>query len=171
MGRLPGRENVYVATGHFRNGILLAPITGKLMSQLIRKGERRCRWSRSAQRDSTRRFKRARIGENGAPSNGSWLVEPLRQPPRNPARVRRSAYRADYSDHISARRDRVVDVHLLMPPMAQTGTLTATSPLGASLSWPGACLPSIPLSKRRPTDVVRAVLRLPRFIRLFVGSR
>ena len=39
MGRLPSRENVYVATGHFRNGILLAPITGKLMSQLILKGK------------------------------------------------------------------------------------------------------------------------------------
>jgi len=39
IGRLPGRENVYVATGHFRNGILLAPITGKLISQLILKGK------------------------------------------------------------------------------------------------------------------------------------
>jgi glycine oxidase len=38
IGRLPGRENVYVATGHFRNGILLAPITGKLVSQLILEG-------------------------------------------------------------------------------------------------------------------------------------
>jgi glycine oxidase len=38
LGRLPGRENVYVATGHYRNGILLAPITGKLMSQLILEG-------------------------------------------------------------------------------------------------------------------------------------
>ena len=35
LGRLPKRQNVYVATGHFRNGILLAPITGKLMTQLI----------------------------------------------------------------------------------------------------------------------------------------
>jgi glycine oxidase len=35
IGRLPRRQNVYVATGHFRNGILLAPITGKLMTQLI----------------------------------------------------------------------------------------------------------------------------------------
>jgi glycine oxidase len=35
IGRLPGRDNVYVAAGHFRNGILLAPITGKLVSQLI----------------------------------------------------------------------------------------------------------------------------------------
>ena len=35
IGRLPKRQNVYVATGHFRNGILLAPITGKLITQLI----------------------------------------------------------------------------------------------------------------------------------------
>jgi glycine oxidase len=35
LGRLPKRQNVYVATGHFRNGFLLAPITGKLMTQLI----------------------------------------------------------------------------------------------------------------------------------------
>ncbi|HKV40658.1 MAG TPA: FAD-dependent oxidoreductase, partial [Blastocatellia bacterium] len=31
-GSLPG---TYVATGHFRNGILLAPITAKLMSDVI----------------------------------------------------------------------------------------------------------------------------------------
>ncbi len=35
IGRLPGWENVYVATGHFRNGILLGPVTGKLIAQLI----------------------------------------------------------------------------------------------------------------------------------------
>ena len=38
IGPLPQKENVYVATGHFRNGILLAPITGKLISQLILEG-------------------------------------------------------------------------------------------------------------------------------------
>ncbi len=38
IGRLPGWRNVYVATGHFRNGILLAPITGKLLSQLVLEG-------------------------------------------------------------------------------------------------------------------------------------
>lgn len=38
IGRLPGRENVWVASGHFRNGILLAPITGKLVSQLVLEG-------------------------------------------------------------------------------------------------------------------------------------
>jgi glycine oxidase len=39
LGKLPKRQNVFVATGHFRNGILLAPITGKLMSQLICEGK------------------------------------------------------------------------------------------------------------------------------------
>lgn len=38
IGRLPGWENVYVAAGHFRNGILLAPVTGKLVSQLVLEG-------------------------------------------------------------------------------------------------------------------------------------
>ena len=38
IGRLPGWENVYVATGHFRNGILLGPITGKLIAQLVTTG-------------------------------------------------------------------------------------------------------------------------------------
>jgi len=38
IGRLPGKENVYVATGHFRNGILLAPITGKLVADMVLEG-------------------------------------------------------------------------------------------------------------------------------------
>ena len=32
LGRLPGWENVHVATGHGRNGILLTPLTGDLMA-------------------------------------------------------------------------------------------------------------------------------------------
>ncbi len=40
MGRLPGYDNAFVATGHFRNGILLAPISGQLMSRLILHGEK-----------------------------------------------------------------------------------------------------------------------------------
>ena len=32
LGRLPGWDNVHVATGHGRNGILLTPITGDLMA-------------------------------------------------------------------------------------------------------------------------------------------
>jgi glycine/D-amino acid oxidase-like deaminating enzyme len=38
LGALPATENVYIATGHFRSGILLAPITGKLMSERIVRG-------------------------------------------------------------------------------------------------------------------------------------
>ena len=38
IGPLPGWPNVYVAGGHFRNGILLGPITGKLIAQLITMG-------------------------------------------------------------------------------------------------------------------------------------
>jgi glycine oxidase len=39
IGPLPGWENVYVASGHFRNGILLAPITGRLIAQLVTEGK------------------------------------------------------------------------------------------------------------------------------------
>ena len=38
LGRLPGWENVWVATGHFRNGILLAPITGQIMAEAVVSG-------------------------------------------------------------------------------------------------------------------------------------
>jgi glycine oxidase len=38
MGALPGWDNVTVATGHFRNGILLAPITAELLAPLITEG-------------------------------------------------------------------------------------------------------------------------------------
>ncbi len=38
MGLLPGWENAWVATGHFRNGILLSPITGQLMAASILAG-------------------------------------------------------------------------------------------------------------------------------------
>ncbi|WP_035352207.1 NAD(P)/FAD-dependent oxidoreductase [Edaphobacter aggregans] len=39
LGPVPGSTNHYVATGHFRNGILLAPATARVMAQLIA-GER-----------------------------------------------------------------------------------------------------------------------------------
>jgi glycine oxidase len=35
LGRVPGLEGLSVATGHYRNGILLAPLTGILMADLI----------------------------------------------------------------------------------------------------------------------------------------
>ncbi len=39
LGALHSFENVYVASGHYRNGILLSPITGKLMAELILDGK------------------------------------------------------------------------------------------------------------------------------------
>jgi glycine oxidase len=38
LGPWPGVRGLYVATGHFRNGILLAPVTGALMAQTILDG-------------------------------------------------------------------------------------------------------------------------------------
>lgn len=38
LGALPGQEGSYVATGHYRNGILQAPITAKLIAELIVNG-------------------------------------------------------------------------------------------------------------------------------------
>jgi glycine/D-amino acid oxidase-like deaminating enzyme len=39
LGPLPGYDNAWVAAGHYRNGILLAPITGKLMAEAILSGK------------------------------------------------------------------------------------------------------------------------------------
>jgi glycine oxidase len=41
LGRIPGWRGVSIAAGHFRNGILLAPITGILISDLLRDGRPR----------------------------------------------------------------------------------------------------------------------------------
>ena len=38
IGRLPGWERVFVATGHYKNGILLGPITGRLIAEWIVEG-------------------------------------------------------------------------------------------------------------------------------------
>ncbi len=35
LGHLPSYDNVVLASGHFKNGILLAPITGKLITELL----------------------------------------------------------------------------------------------------------------------------------------
>jgi glycine oxidase len=35
LGRLPGQDNVVVATGHFRGGLSLSPITARLVGQLL----------------------------------------------------------------------------------------------------------------------------------------
>jgi glycine oxidase len=39
LGYLPGYDNVVLASGHYKNGILLAPITGKLIAELITTGQ------------------------------------------------------------------------------------------------------------------------------------
>ncbi len=38
IGEMPGYENLFVATGHYRNGILLAPITAKIVAEKIAGG-------------------------------------------------------------------------------------------------------------------------------------
>lgn len=35
MGAIPGVEGLFAATGHYRNGILLAPITGRILAERI----------------------------------------------------------------------------------------------------------------------------------------
>lgn len=35
MGRAPGFDNVFIATGHYRNGILLAPVTARILVSLM----------------------------------------------------------------------------------------------------------------------------------------
>ncbi len=39
LGYLPGYDNVVLASGHYKNGILLAPITGQLIAELITNGK------------------------------------------------------------------------------------------------------------------------------------
>jgi glycine oxidase len=38
LGRLPGWTNAWVSSGHFRTGILLAPVSGRLMANAIASG-------------------------------------------------------------------------------------------------------------------------------------
>jgi glycine oxidase len=39
LGAVPGRPGLVVATGHFRNGILLGPITGQMIAELVVTGK------------------------------------------------------------------------------------------------------------------------------------
>lgn len=38
IGRAPGRDNLFVAAGHFKKGVMLAPGTGKIMADLLLEG-------------------------------------------------------------------------------------------------------------------------------------
>ncbi len=44
IGRLPEEERIFIACGHFRNGILLAPATGKMIRDLILNKEVKQEW-------------------------------------------------------------------------------------------------------------------------------
>ncbi|SER85586.1 glycine oxidase [Gracilibacillus ureilyticus] len=35
IGKVPGKQGIYAATGHYRNGILLSPLTGIMMADLL----------------------------------------------------------------------------------------------------------------------------------------
>lgn len=35
VGRVPGQEAVFVAAGHFKKGVMLAPVTGKILARMI----------------------------------------------------------------------------------------------------------------------------------------
>jgi glycine oxidase len=39
LGAIPGVDNLYTATGHFRNGVLMSLITARLMTELMLHGE------------------------------------------------------------------------------------------------------------------------------------
>ncbi len=38
IGEVPGRTGVYIATGHWKKGILLSPVTARIITELIVKG-------------------------------------------------------------------------------------------------------------------------------------
>jgi len=38
LGKMPGFSNFYIAAGHEGDGITLAPVTGKIMAELILEG-------------------------------------------------------------------------------------------------------------------------------------
>jgi glycine/D-amino acid oxidase-like deaminating enzyme len=38
IGRVPGHQGVFVAAGHFKKGVMMAPVTGKILADLITRG-------------------------------------------------------------------------------------------------------------------------------------
>ena len=39
VGAVPGHENTFVAAGHFKKGVMMSPVTGKILADLITSGE------------------------------------------------------------------------------------------------------------------------------------
>jgi glycine/D-amino acid oxidase-like deaminating enzyme len=39
IGQVPNQEKVFVAAGHFKKGVMMAPVTGKILADLITQGQ------------------------------------------------------------------------------------------------------------------------------------
>jgi glycine/D-amino acid oxidase-like deaminating enzyme len=39
IGRVPGQKEIFVAAGHFKKGVMMAPVTGKIIADLITEGK------------------------------------------------------------------------------------------------------------------------------------
>jgi glycine/D-amino acid oxidase-like deaminating enzyme len=39
IGRAPGQEKIFVAAGHFKKGVMMAPVTGKIIADLVTQGK------------------------------------------------------------------------------------------------------------------------------------
>ncbi len=39
IGQIPQHDKAFVAAGHFKKGIMLAPVTGKILAELITSGK------------------------------------------------------------------------------------------------------------------------------------
>jgi glycine oxidase len=64
LGESSGVKNLFYATGHYRNGILLAPATGEIIADLLTGGT--TRWPpRALEAFSPARFRRALAGSHG----------------------------------------------------------------------------------------------------------
>jgi glycine oxidase len=38
IGRVPGHDRTFVAAGHFKKGVMMAPVTGKILADLVAAG-------------------------------------------------------------------------------------------------------------------------------------
>jgi glycine oxidase len=70
IGPLPGWPNVIAATGHYRNGILLGPLTGKLVAQGILHND----WTKVPPEFSPARFANDQNTPQAAPANSTDLA-------------------------------------------------------------------------------------------------
>ena len=121
LGPLPGWEGVSVATGHYRNGILLSPVTGRLMARSIVDGL-----------DRTRRFApvsirpASRVSPTVLTPKRAILFYPRPREPGDAPRLRTSSARQTALMTATASAPAAMTwstFSSLMPPIATTGTL------------------------------------------------